>query len=85
MSPHENARAILGVPPGASVDEITTAWRRLAMKFHPDRQDGNGAAMSRINQARDVLLSPEPIVPARRPPREPATYSEYLHMHRRAL
>jgi DnaJ domain len=86
--PHdrENARVILGVRVGATVEEITMAWRRLAMKLHPDRQDGDGVAMSRINQARDVLLAPpEPIAPARRPPREPATYSEYLNLHRRCV
>jgi curved DNA-binding protein CbpA len=84
MSPRENARAILGVPPGASIDEITMAYRHLAADHHPDR-GGDTERMAEINAARDALLAPEPIVPARRQPREPCTYSEYLHMHRRAM
>ena len=87
MSQHDRdiARSILGVQAGASIDEITAAWRRLAMEFHPDRQGGDGQKMAEVNAAYDVLRTPEPIPSARRPAREPATYSEYLNMHRRAL
>jgi DnaJ-domain-containing protein 1 len=43
---------ILGVSAQASSDEIEDAYRRLAMKHHPDR-GGDGQEMARINAARD--------------------------------
>ncbi|GAI31126.1 unnamed protein product, partial [marine sediment metagenome] len=33
--------SILGMPEGASEEEIKHAFRRLAMKYHPDRNLGN--------------------------------------------
>lgn len=47
---------ILGVSAHASRDEIEDAYRRLAMKHHPDR-GGSAAEMARINAARDDGLS----------------------------
>lgn len=49
------ARAVLGVKPDASAEEIKTAHRRLMRKVHPD-QGGSNELASRVNRARAVLL-----------------------------
>ena len=39
---------LLGVPRGASREEIARAWRRRARAEHPDSQPGDAAAVSRF-------------------------------------
>lgn len=49
---------ILGVAPGASEEEITKAYRRLAKKYHPDLNPGDETAaekMSEVNAAYDKI------------------------------
>ncbi len=49
---------ILGVGKGASDEEIKKAYRKLARKYHPDRNPGDKQAEERfkeISQAHDVL------------------------------
>jgi curved DNA-binding protein len=52
---------ILGVEKTATADEIRTAYRRLARKYHPDlsKEPDAQARMQEINEARDVLGDPE--------------------------
>lgn len=52
MNP-DNAYAELGLTPGASEREVKAAWRRLASRWHPDRNRSAAAIdrMQRINQA----------------------------------
>ncbi len=49
--------SVLGVKPGASSDEVSAAYRRLAKRWHPDRGGGPGTQqqMARINVAYDLL------------------------------
>lgn len=52
----------LGVARNASDDEIKTAFRKLALKCHPDRNPGNKdseAQFKEIGEAYEVLSSPE--------------------------
>lgn len=53
-----NYYEILGVPKTATADEIKKAYRTLAFKYHPDRNQGNAAAEEKFKQisaAYDVL------------------------------
>ncbi|HEX4182998.1 MAG TPA: molecular chaperone DnaJ [Caulobacteraceae bacterium] len=49
------ARAVLGVGPGASTDEIQAAYGRLMRRVHPDHGGAPGLALQ-LNLARDRLL-----------------------------
>jgi molecular chaperone DnaJ len=52
----------LGVAKGASQDEIKKAYRKLARKYHPDKNPGDAAAEERfkeIQAAYDVLSDPK--------------------------
>ncbi len=54
--------AILGISPQASDKEIKKVYRQLALKFHPDRNQGNPEAETKIRQinaAYEILGNPE--------------------------
>jgi curved DNA-binding protein len=53
---------ILGVDKSATQDEIKKAYRKLAMKHHPDRNAGNKSSEEKfkeITEANEVLSDPE--------------------------
>jgi molecular chaperone DnaJ len=54
--------AVLGISRGASDDEIKKSYRKLAMQYHPDRNNGSKDAEERfktITEAYDVLRDPD--------------------------
>ena len=53
--------ALLGLPAGASAQQIKRAFRKLARKHHPDVSKAADAAarMQEVNEAYDVLRDPE--------------------------
>lgn len=53
---------LLGVSRGASAEEIKVSYRKLAMKYHPDRNPGNAEAeehFKELSHAYDILIDPE--------------------------
>lgn len=58
MSTSRNLYEILDVDNSASKDELKKSYRKLAMKYHPDRNSGNKDAETKfkeINYAYDIL------------------------------
>ena len=54
--------AALGLQKGASDDEIKKAFRKLAIKYHPDKNQGDKEAENKfkeINEAYQILSDPE--------------------------
>ena len=45
---------VLGVGRDASVDEIKKAYRKLALKYHPDRNPGNREAEEQFKEATEA-------------------------------
>ncbi|MDP3964587.1 MAG: molecular chaperone DnaJ [bacterium] len=50
---------ILGVSKGASEAELKAAYRKLAHKYHPDKQGGDEQKFKEINEAYQVLSNTE--------------------------
>ena len=62
MSGKRDYYEILGVDRGADEDAIKRAYRKLAVKFHPDKNPGDHVAEERFKElgaAYDVLMEPQ--------------------------
>lgn len=75
---------ILELQPGATADEVKKAYRRLAMKWHPDRNNNSKASEERfklIKQAYEALTDPHykyvPPPPKQEPKPQPAKQYHY--------
>ena len=52
---------VLGIPKGASKDDIKKAYRKLALKYHPDKTKGDKTSEEKFKEASEAyhILSDE--------------------------
>lgn len=55
---------ILGIPIGSSAEEIRAAYKRMAIKTHPDKTGGDDNEFKEVRQAYETLTNP-PVFAAR--------------------
>ena len=54
MSAKRDYYEVLGIEKSASIDEIKRAYRKLAVKYHPDRNPGNKEAEEKFKEATEA-------------------------------
>ena len=62
MADKKNYYDVLGVDKKATPEQIKSAYRKLAMQYHPDRNQGNAEAAEKfkeINEAHETLSDPQ--------------------------
>ncbi|WP_373372101.1 DnaJ C-terminal domain-containing protein [Nannocystis bainbridge] len=66
-----DAADLLGVPPDAPVRDIKRAFRKLTLRWHPERPGGDASLYARITAAYELLLEPPVATPPPPPPPPP--------------
>src|SRR5271165_4234841 len=64
----KEAYAALGLTENASKEEAKKAFRKLAAKHHPDKQDGNAEEFKKINEAYQFIETGKDFGPTNHPP-----------------
>ncbi len=62
MATEKDYYDLLGIPKNSSDEEIKKAFRKMAMKYHPDRNSGDKVSEEKfkeINEAYEILSDPE--------------------------
>lgn len=54
---HDEARKILGVQPGATPEEVRTAFRERAKRVHPDMREGSREEWDALEEAYTLLAA----------------------------
>ncbi len=58
IDPQKDYYSILGVDAEADAEEIKTAFRALAKRYHPDSEEGDAEKFRQVQEAYDVLRDP---------------------------
>src|SRR6056297_4175147 len=72
MSTKQDYYEVLGISKSASQDEIKKAYRKMALKYHPDKNPDDNEAESKFKEAAEAYE-------ILRDPQKKAKYDQYGH------